>query len=111
LSGDSWVQSPDWRKDAQAMSDAAMSAMNAAKGKNFEELIAANGKIVETCEACHKQSNPTCRRKASCTPTRTEDRSARSPDDLLGVCSSGRSAQPRGKDKLARRGLLQTAHA
>lgn len=53
-----WVQSPDWRKDAQAMSDAAMSAVNAAKGKNFEELVAANGRIVETCETCHKQFKP-----------------------------------------------------
>ena len=42
----------------QAMSDAAMSAMNAAKGKNFEELVAANGRIVETCETCHKQFKP-----------------------------------------------------
>jgi len=40
------------------MSDAAMSAMNAAKGKNFEELVAANGRIVETCETCHKQFKP-----------------------------------------------------
>jgi len=53
-----WVQSPDWRRDAQAMSDAAMSAMNAAKAKNFEELVAANGRIVESCESCHKQFKP-----------------------------------------------------
>jgi cytochrome c556 len=53
-----WVQSPDWRKDAQAMSDAAMSAVAAAKAKNFDELVAANGRIVDTCEGCHKQFKP-----------------------------------------------------
>ena len=40
MSDNVWVQPPDWRKDAQAMSDAAISAVNAAKTKDFAALVA-----------------------------------------------------------------------
>jgi hypothetical protein len=32
--------------------------LKAAKAKNFENLVAANGKIVESCDNCHKQFKP-----------------------------------------------------
>ena len=53
-----WVKSPDWQKHAQAMSDAGAQALAAAKSENLDALIAANGKLVESCENCHKQFKP-----------------------------------------------------
>ena len=53
-----WVQSADWHKYAQAMSDAGTQAVAAAKSKNYDALVAANGKLVESCENCHKQFKP-----------------------------------------------------
>jgi hypothetical protein len=53
-----WVSSPSWQRHAQHMSDAGVAAMNAAKGKNFNALVAANGQLVEACEACHKEFKP-----------------------------------------------------
>jgi hypothetical protein len=41
-----------------AMSDARVAALNAAKSKNFEALVAANGGLVESCEQCHKAFKP-----------------------------------------------------
>ena len=53
-----WVKSPDWTKHAQALSDAALKAVNASKAKNFDALVQANGEIVSSCEGCHKQFKP-----------------------------------------------------
>jgi cytochrome c556 len=53
-----WVKSPDWQKHAQALSDAGADALKAAKAKNYDALVTANGKIVESCENCHKQFKP-----------------------------------------------------
>lgn len=53
-----WVQSPSWRAHAQNMSDAGVAAFRAAQAKNLDQLIAANGKLVESCEACHKEFKP-----------------------------------------------------
>jgi hypothetical protein len=53
-----WTQSADWQKWARAMSDAGIAARTAAQGKNVEALVAANGRLVEACEACHKQFKP-----------------------------------------------------
>jgi hypothetical protein len=40
------------------MSDAGVAAMNAAKSKNFNALVAANGQLVESCVGCHKEFKP-----------------------------------------------------
>jgi cytochrome c556 len=53
-----WVKSPSWHNYAQQMSDAGVAAMNAAKSKNFDALVKANGELVASCEACHKEFKP-----------------------------------------------------
>ena len=53
-----WVESASWRTYAQQMSDAGVAARDAAKSKNFDALVAANGQLVESCESCHKEFKP-----------------------------------------------------
>jgi len=53
-----WAQSPDWKQHSQALSDAGLAALNAARSKNLEALVKANGQLVEVCEACHKEFKP-----------------------------------------------------
>jgi cytochrome c556 len=53
-----WVKSSSWQGYAQRMSDAGVAAMNAAKGKNLDALVAANGQLVQACVACHKEFKP-----------------------------------------------------
>jgi len=53
-----WVKSSLWQGYAQKMSDAGVAAMNAAKSKNLNGLVAANGQLVESCVACHKEFKP-----------------------------------------------------
>jgi cytochrome c556 len=53
-----WMKTPSWHAYAQRMSDAGVAAMNAAKSKNFDALVAANGRLVESCEGCHKEFKP-----------------------------------------------------
>jgi hypothetical protein len=53
-----WVATPGWQKWSRAMSDAALAALKATEGENFEALVAANGQLVESCEGCHKEFKP-----------------------------------------------------
>jgi len=53
-----WVKSTSWHNYAQRMSDAGVAAMSAAKSKNLDALVKANGQLVESCEACHKEFKP-----------------------------------------------------
>jgi cytochrome c556 len=53
-----WAKSASWRAHAQNMSDAGVAALRAAQARNLDQLIAANGKLVESCEACHKEFKP-----------------------------------------------------
>jgi cytochrome c556 len=53
-----WVATPSWQKWAGAMSDAALAALKATEGENLEALVAANGRLVESCEGCHKEFKP-----------------------------------------------------
>ncbi len=53
-----WVKTPAWREHAQRMSDAGVAALKAANDKNFDALVEANGQLVATCEACHKEFKP-----------------------------------------------------
>jgi cytochrome c556 len=53
-----WAQTPSWRTHAQKMSTAALAAVDAAKAKNFESLVKANGQLVDACEGCHKEFKP-----------------------------------------------------
>lgn len=53
-----WVKAPTWRSHVQSLSDAAVEALNAARARNLTGLVAANGRLVESCEACHKEFKP-----------------------------------------------------
>ena len=53
-----WAQLPDWKKYSQQLNDAGLAAFNAARAKNFEGVVKANGQLVEVCESCHKQFKP-----------------------------------------------------
>jgi hypothetical protein len=53
-----WVGLASWHNYAQKMSDASVAAMKAAQQKDLKALIAANGQLVESCEACHHEFKP-----------------------------------------------------
>ena len=53
-----WVKSPSWQAHAQRMSDAGVAALNAARKKDLNALVAANGQLVQSCVGCHKEFKP-----------------------------------------------------
>ncbi len=53
-----WVSSPGWTTWAQAMSFAGLAARTAAQERNRKALVAANGRLVDACEGCHKEFKP-----------------------------------------------------
>jgi cytochrome c556 len=55
---DKWAEAPEWRTAAQNLVSAALKAREAAKAKNADALVMANGQIVDACEACHAKFKP-----------------------------------------------------
>lgn len=53
-----WVSDPAWQATSEQLVMAAQHARTAAKARNFEDLVVANGEIVDACEACHKVFKP-----------------------------------------------------
>jgi hypothetical protein len=53
-----WVKSPSWHTYAQDMTNAGTDAMKAARNRDFAALVEANGRLVESCEQCHKAFKP-----------------------------------------------------
>jgi len=53
-----WVQQVGWKTNAQAMTSAALAQLSAAKARNLDGLIKANGDLVSACEGCHKAFKP-----------------------------------------------------
>jgi cytochrome c556 len=53
-----WAASPSWREHARRMSEAGVAALAAARSKNFDALVTANGQLVDSCESCHKEFKP-----------------------------------------------------
>ena len=53
-----WVQSPEWQTYSQQMIEVGVALLAAARSKNQQALVAVNGQLVESCEACHKQFKP-----------------------------------------------------
>lgn len=53
-----WSAQPEWQAQSKAMIDAAMAAATAAEGKNMENLLTANGRLVDSCLACHQAFKP-----------------------------------------------------
>jgi len=54
-----WSQRPGWKTHAQALTDAAVAALNAVRARNFEQVVRANGALTESCERCHDEFKPT----------------------------------------------------
>jgi len=52
------TQQPNWQKWSRALSDAGMAALKASQAMNMQALVAANSRLVETCEGCHKEFKP-----------------------------------------------------
>ena len=53
-----WAQQVGWKTSAQAMTNAALADLSAAKARNLEGVIKANGDLVASCESCHKAFKP-----------------------------------------------------
>jgi hypothetical protein len=53
-----WVQQVGWRTSAAALTTAALADLSAAKSRNLEAVIKANGDLVAACESCHKEFKP-----------------------------------------------------
>jgi cytochrome c556 len=53
-----WIRQVDWKRSADALSDAAQAALTAAKAKDLPALVKANGDLVASCESCHKAFKP-----------------------------------------------------
>jgi cytochrome c556 len=53
-----WIGQVGWKTNADAMTDAALTAVSAAKARNLDALVKANGALVEACEGCHKAFKP-----------------------------------------------------
>ena len=53
-----WAQLPDWKKYSREMTNAGIAARDAARAKNIDGVIKANGQLVEVCEGCHKEFKP-----------------------------------------------------
>jgi len=53
-----WLTQIGWKSNAEAMSAASMAAHTAAKARNTEALVKANGELVASCEGCHKAFKP-----------------------------------------------------
>jgi hypothetical protein len=53
-----WAQLPDWKKYSRELTNAGITAREAARSKNFEALVKANSQLVEVCESCHKEFKP-----------------------------------------------------
>lgn len=53
-----WVKETEWSTSAGQMSQAALAARQAAKDRNLEALVTANGQLVASCEACHDKFKP-----------------------------------------------------
>jgi hypothetical protein len=52
------TQEPEWSKWARAMSDAGLAAFTASQDQNLAGLVAANSRLVESCESCHQRYKP-----------------------------------------------------
>lgn len=53
-----WAANPSWTKRSQELTDSAVAALAAARAKNFDDLVKANGRLVDACEGCHKEFKP-----------------------------------------------------
>lgn len=52
------TQQANWQKWARALSDSGVDAFKATEAKDMKALVAANSRLVEACEGCHKEYKP-----------------------------------------------------
>jgi hypothetical protein len=52
------TQQPNWQKWSRDLSDAGMAALKASQTMNVDALVAANNRLTEVCEGCHKEFKP-----------------------------------------------------
>lgn len=53
-----WARLPGWKTSAQQMIEAALAARQAAMKRDLPAVVVANGRLVESCESCHKEFKP-----------------------------------------------------
>lgn len=53
-----WARLPAWKTNAHLMMDAALAARQAARKRDLPAVVQANGRLVESCESCHKEFKP-----------------------------------------------------
>ena len=53
-----WARLPGWKTSSQNLTNAALDGIKAAKAKDLPALVQANGRLVESCESCHKEFKP-----------------------------------------------------
>jgi hypothetical protein len=53
-----WVKDPEWRKQAQNLTNAGLKAIMAVDHRDQKALEAAGDDLVVTCEECHKKFKP-----------------------------------------------------
>lgn len=53
-----WIRQVGWTENAGLMGDAGLAALAAAKSRNLDALVKANGTLVDSCEGCHKAFKP-----------------------------------------------------
>lgn len=53
-----WRDDPEWRRWSRELSDAGLAALQAARAQDFDALVAANGRLVDSCEGCHQEFKP-----------------------------------------------------
>jgi len=52
------TQQANWQKWARALSDSGLDAFKASEAKDMKALVAANSRLVDACEGCHKEYKP-----------------------------------------------------
>ena len=53
-----WIAQVSWREYVNLMNDASVLALNSARSQDVEGLSRAADRLVESCEACHRQFKP-----------------------------------------------------
>lgn len=53
-----WAKSPLWRTYSQQLTDAGLDGFKAARNRNIADLTTINGRLLASCESCHKEFKP-----------------------------------------------------
>lgn len=53
-----WAKLPAWRMYSQQLTEAGLTAFNAARNRNLADLVKNNARLLATCESCHKEFKP-----------------------------------------------------